>query len=77
MALPRAGDPAPTETAPMLPTQDGMRRNATEPKDEGAISNCQAQNVNLGLQLLSVALPTDEHKIIAGTYFLARAKLLI
>ena len=53
-----------------------MRRNTTEPKDEGAISNCQAQNVNLGIQLLSVALPTDEHKIIAGTLLLARGKLL-
>jgi len=43
--------------------------------DEGAISNSQTQNVNLGLHA-SAALPADEQKIIAGTSLLARGKLL-
>ncbi|PYX27449.1 MAG: hypothetical protein DMG80_18425 [Acidobacteria bacterium] len=44
---PRADESAPTDTAPEVSSLNQERRNTAEPRDEGAISDCLTQNVNL------------------------------
>jgi len=51
VASPRTGETAPTETAPEVPALNRERRNTAEPRDEGAISDCLTQNVNLNCTL--------------------------
>jgi len=51
VASPRAGETAPTKTAPEVPALNRERRNTAEPRNEGAISDCLTQNVNLNYTL--------------------------
>jgi hypothetical protein len=51
VASPRTGETAPAETAPEVPALNRERRNVVEPRNEGAISDCLTQNVNLDCTL--------------------------